>query len=224
MAAIQETADMPPSFRPITVLIADDHVVLATALFHYLEEFYRTESPVNSVAQLRDTLASWQQREGWRSSQLVVLLDIKFPNEDGLTALPKLIRENPEVRFLIFSAVRPSLTRHVIHDGAAGFISKGSGPKELRAAIEGAARGKICHSDPDTVGSLGEPTVLSPVRPLSPVLRRVLIMLQKGRNRREIATILGISLSGVEANITRIRRCFGIRHSARIDWKRCRTS
>lgn len=214
--------------RPITVLVAHDHVGVAAAITHLLAEHYATEPPVNSPAQLRNAVQAWRKRDGWRTGPLVVLLDISFGPEapGGLEVLPDLLADCPEAQFVMHTmyATR-SMVETSLDRGAVGFVDKLCGPTELRQAIEAAAAGKTAVFTLEDVGWGGggspPPRRHRPRRPLTRALRRVLGLLQAGRNRREIAEILGITMSGVEASMTRMRALYGFAPSDKVDWKGC---
>lgn len=145
--------------RPVTVLVADDHVGVAAAVTNWLARQYRCEPPVNSPRQLRDALASWAVREGWREGTLVVLLDIQFADDqpDGLELLEELCPRFPEARYVMYSAFASRLFVHrALELGALGFVDKLCGLTELNRAIEAAAQGrKAILTDRDVGGGRG---------------------------------------------------------------------
>ena len=208
--------------RQVAIVVADDHIGVAHALTSLLGRFYATLPAANSIPQLRSLLQEWTGSSQASGAQLVVLLDLEFPGgEDGLEALPDLRRGFPGVRFVVHSArEQQTIVRTAMLEGADGYVAKACGIAELRQAIASAVAGR----PKVLLGSGVEPTLgggLHPERPLTPALRRVLVCLQAGRRRQEIADVLGISLSAVEADVTRLRRAYGVRRGEAIDWGTC---
>lgn len=144
--------------RTTTVLVADDHVGLATAMTRCLGEHYRTQVAVNTPGQLRSVLHKWRDREGWKLTSLVVLLDISFgpESESGLELLADLVTRCPEARYVMYSmhGTRVFVGR-ALELGAAGFVDKRCGLSELRQAIDAAVEGKAARFTSANVGGGG---------------------------------------------------------------------
>ena len=101
-----------------SVLLCDDHVLLLEALVGIL--FAHEFSDVQAVTSPSAALSLLDAR-----SFQVCLLDIAFPNEDGLTALREFRRIRPEMKVLVLSATRDRrIVAEVLMEGALGFVGR----------------------------------------------------------------------------------------------------
>lgn len=208
---------MPPTRAPITVLIADNHIALAYSLSLLLERWFQMEPAVYTLGQLRGALSSWTNPVQYRP--MVVVLGVNFSGVSAIRALPKLSASFPEVRFLMYSVdFTEPLIDSSLRSGALGYVDKRSGVSELRWAIEAVSVGKVAVYGRDGPTRQGQPSGISPTSPLTPRLRQALLLFRKGRTRAEVATIMGISQSGVDALIARLRPLYGLAGRERIDW------
>lgn len=201
---------MSPS---LTVLVADDHVGLATALSEALRKWFLVEPPVNSIPQLEAALSRPPRPR-------VVLLDLAFGDANALRCLPDLVAACPEVAFVILSASWSEiLVDRALQKGAAGYLCKGVGLTELRQATQAAAAGRVAVYGPDGEACAGRgKQLICPKDPLRLKQRRLLGLLKQGHPRAEIARRLGISVAGVDAATRRLRRAFGLAPGQRVDW------
>jgi DNA-binding NarL/FixJ family response regulator/anti-sigma regulatory factor (Ser/Thr protein kinase) len=73
----------------------------------------------------------------------VVLMDVRMPDMDGVTAARSLLDENPEVKVVALTwSDDPSTVRDMLTAGAIGYVVKGGTIDELSAAIRRAATGE----------------------------------------------------------------------------------
>lgn len=207
----------PP--RRLTVLVADDHVLVASSLTTYLGDWFATDPPVNTLEQLRGALTAWTTKSP--VEPLVIVLDVDFRGVSALRALPDLTRDFPEVTFLMLSGTfTESLVDMALHSGAMGYLAKGVGLTEMKWAIETVAKGKIAvYGDAPTMQTRTEPG-LSPKGKLTPALRRAVQLFSRGKSRSEIGALLGISESGVDALVARVRAVYGLPPREPIEWQR----
>jgi DNA-binding NarL/FixJ family response regulator len=207
----------PP--RRLTVLVADDHVMVASSLTETLSQWFATDPPVNTLEQLRGALTSWTTRNPL--DPLVVVLDLDFRGVSALRALPDLTRDFPEVTFLMLSGhFTESLVDHALQCGAMGYLAKGVGSTELRWAIEAVAKGRFAVYGDEPYDRKPSEHCFSPKARLTPALRRAVQLFSKGKSRREISVLLGISESGVDALVARVRALYGLPPREPIEWQR----
>ncbi|WP_328300538.1 response regulator transcription factor [Streptomyces sp. NBC_00435] len=106
-----------PLPRPLRVLIADDNPVVRAGLAALLA----ATAGVEAVAEAADG------REALRLTRLhapeVVLLDVRMPGVDGISALPHLVRLAP-VLMLTYSR-EPEIIREALLLGAGGYLVHG---------------------------------------------------------------------------------------------------
>ncbi len=116
--------------RPARLLIADDHALIREST-RYMLEIDPNLEVVGEAASGREAL------ELCRSlSPDLVLMDVRMPEMDGLTATRLLKQENPAISVLIAS-VHKSEDYHLeaIRAGAAGYILKDISPEQLLEAV-----------------------------------------------------------------------------------------
>lgn len=118
-----------------SILLCDDHALLLEALVGILPA--HGFNGVKAVPSTRGALSLLRERPFQ-----VCLVNITFPDENGLVALREFRRLRPEMKVLIPSATRE---RRVIADalaaGALGFCSKDAEMATILAAIERVASG-----------------------------------------------------------------------------------
>src|SRR5439155_16678884 len=73
----------------------------------------------------------------------VVLMDVRLPGIDGISAVKRIQEAAPNVQFVIFSAYGDRrLLSDAIAAGARGYVMKGSPPEDLVRAIRTVAAGQ----------------------------------------------------------------------------------
>ena len=157
----------------------------------------------------------------------VVLMDIRMPRTDGLTATRTLMADPATAATRVLILTTFDLDEHVfaaIRAGASGFLLKDSTPDELLAAIRIVARGEALLA-PTVTRRLIEAFVLqSPTEPstkanLDVLTEReieVLRAVAHGRSNSEIATDLFISYATTKTHISHLLTKLGVRDRAQL--------
>ena len=149
----------------------------------------------------------------------VVLLDLKMPGVDGLSACARLrALDGPEVLILTVSEQEPDLYA-ALRVGAAGYLIKDMPPAELIEAVFAVARGEpriapALASRMLTDLGRGTATVDDPMARLSEREREVLALLAEGLRNREIAERLVISEPTVKTHVRHVLEKLRIRNRA----------
>lgn len=126
------------SAKAISILLADDHVLLAESL----ELFLRADG--GFVPQRAETLDRALAKIAEHGPFDVILLDLDMPGMGGLQGLEKAIAANGDGKVVLFSGqVRQDAAMRAIEMGAAGFIPKTLTPKSLATAVRFVAAGEI---------------------------------------------------------------------------------
>lgn len=206
------TAPTPaPGARPCRVLIVDDHQIVREGLRLILE----TEPSIEVIGEASDgaealDLAASQTPD-------VILMDLRMPGMDGLTAIEHLQRKHPDVAVVILTTYNEdNLMLRGLRAGAKGYLLKDTDRRTLSNAIKAAARGETLLTA-DAIARLlthastpCAPTRASGSLDLSKRELEVLAAVAAGERNKEIAVRLGISERTVKAHLTSIYNKFGV--------------
>ena len=132
----------------------------------------------------------------------VVIMDVRLPGIDGISALKRIADAAPNVQTVMFSAYGDRrLLADAIAAGARGYVMKGSPPEDLLRAVRSVTAGK-----PFVDPSLS-PTLLmgkdAADASLSQREREVLQLLAEGLHTEEVAGRLGLSGETVKSDTRR---------------------
>ncbi len=132
----------------------------------------------------------------------VVIMDVRLPGIDGISAV-KLIQEKaPGVKTVVFSAYGDKrLLSDAVAAGARGYVMKGSPPEDLLRAIRTVSAGKA-FVDPSLSPSLLMSQGLAEA-PLSEREREILQLLAEGYHTEEVARRIGLSSETVKSDTKR---------------------
>jgi DNA-binding NarL/FixJ family response regulator len=145
----------------------------------------------------------------------VVLLDIRMPKGDGLTALGRLKLERPHQQVLMLSTYdNPTYVARAVALGASGYVLKSSSRHELLDALHKAAKGESAWTREElrrVTGALATPRLNADVEvPLTQRESEVLRQLALGLTNKEIAQALHISYETVKEHVQHILRKIGV--------------
>jgi DNA-binding NarL/FixJ family response regulator len=151
----------------------------------------------------------------------VVLMDVRMPRLDGISATREIVAADPGVRVLIVTTFEDDeYIFGALGAGASGFLLKRTRPEELIAAIRTVAAGEALLSPSVTrrvVDRMTKNTPLGTTREderldeLTPRERDVLDLLARGLSNREIADDLVVEESTVKTHVKRILMKLGVR-------------
>lgn len=125
------------SASPIRVGIADDHVILRSAI----KQFFQQEGSAHVVAETADGRGAIDMV---RTTTLdVLILDITMPGQGGLDVIAMLRAKAPKVGILAFSShPEQQYAVNLIRLGASGYLNKQCEPAELLQAVKAIAAGR----------------------------------------------------------------------------------
>lgn len=191
--------------HPLTVVLADDHVVVRSGLRVLLD----SEPSIDVVAEAGDVRAAMAAVEQHRPDVLV--LDLHMPGEPGLSAIPRFGECSPGTRVVVLTAQRdPSYAGEAMRLGAAGYVPKEAAEGHLIAAIEIAAEDGT-YLEPQ-LGARLAANVSAAGRTAPELTQReveVLRLIARGLTNREMAERLYLSVRTVESHRARIQRKLG---------------
>ncbi|MCF6474938.1 response regulator transcription factor [Nonomuraea sp. MG754425] len=144
----------------------------------------------------------------------VVLMDIRMPEQDGLTTTELLLsRPNPPRILVLTTFDADDMVLRALRLGASGFLLKDTPPPKMIEAVRAAARGEPVLSPSVARQVIAAATGrYEPLRPqaarelatLTEREREVAVEVARGGSNAEIARALSVSVATVKAYITRI--------------------
>lgn len=151
----------------------------------------------------------------------VVLMDIRMPRMDGLSATQELMRRTPAPRVIVLTTFdTDDMVVRALRIGAAGFLLKDTPPARLVEAVRSVAAGASTLSPQVTaalVASLGGSGPANPgLGELSEREREVAEAIARGLSNAEIAAELYMSLATVKAHVGRILTKLGVDNRVQI--------
>ena len=192
----------------IKILIADDHEVVRCGLKTLL-----ADTDVEVMAEVSTGEEAVKYALAHRPD--VVLLDIRMPEGDGLTALGRIKLDKPEMPILMLSTFdNPTYIARSVALGASGYLLKGCTREELLTALRAAAAGESVWTRDElrrVTGALATPRLAADVEvPLTQRESEVLRQLAYGLTNKEIAAALHISYETVKEHVQHILRKIGV--------------
>lgn len=128
---------MPPPPAPVRVLIADDQSLIRLGFRMVLD----AADGIEVVGEAGDGAEAIAATESLRPD--VVLMDVRMPGVDGITATARIARDHPEVRVLVLTTFDlDEYAFGALRAGAGGFLLKDAGREELVAAVRAVAAGE----------------------------------------------------------------------------------
>jgi DNA-binding NarL/FixJ family response regulator len=150
----------------------------------------------------------------------VVLMDVRMPDLDGISATRDVLAGFPEVKVVILTTFeQDDYIFGALNSGASGFLLKRTRPEELIAAIHTIAAGDSLLS-PSVTSRVIERMAGQPapgaardprVAELTPRETEVLGLVARGLSNAEIAATLVIEESTVKTHLKRILAKLGVR-------------
>jgi DNA-binding NarL/FixJ family response regulator len=195
----------------IKVLIADDHSIVRDGLNALLSE----EHDIEVVAQAKDGQEAIELFKKNRPD--IVLMDSVMPIFDGAAATARIKAINPGVKVIGLSAhIEINSVVDMFNAGAIAYIHKDCGVDEIIRAINTVIGGNIFLSSnvlnilmSDYLDYKND-RVSSNKPKLTPRETEVLKKLAEGKNNKEIAALLNISVKTVQTFVQQIVKKVGI--------------
>lgn len=193
----------------IRVLIADDHLIIRQGIRLILE----TEEDFELVGEAADGAEALHLCAELRPQ--VVLMDLRMPGMDGLTAIERLRVAQPEIAVVILTTFNEDeLMLRGLRAGAKGYLLKDTSREALFNTLRAAARGETLLA-PDLLARLlrqaeGAPRAAEGGVSLSEREGEVLAAVARGERSKEIAFRLGITERTVKAHLASIYNKLGV--------------
>ena len=150
----------------------------------------------------------------------VVLMDIRMPGMDGLTATRLITAQERRPRVLVLTTFDlDAYLYEALRAGASGFLLKDALPVDLLSAIRVVAAGEgilaptVTRRLIDTFaqGAPQPPSVTGALSSLTPREREVLLHIASGLTNAEIGSALGVTTGTVKTHVTALLSKLGLR-------------
>lgn len=191
--------------KTVTVLIADDQTLFREGIKDLLED----EKGISVVGEAADGPETIRLAKKLKPN--VILMDIKLPHMDGVSATRQIRKECPDTNVLILSSYEDEAhIMEAIQAGANGYLSKMLPASELVNALKAFANegvmipqsvmGKLIQG----LRQMGNATAEASLVALTKTEIRVLALLGRGQSNKEIAASLGCSVKTVKNHLNSI--------------------
>jgi len=195
------------------ILLADDHSLILEGIKGLLESEYEIVGLVDNGKALVDAAL--------RLKPDIVVLDISMPILNGIDAMREMKRELPQAKAIILTMhSSPIYLRRALEAGASGYVLKSGAAEELLTAVAKILKGETYITPAFNVGALerlasscgqGRSTI-----ELTSRQRQILQLVAEGRQNKEIAQILQVSVKTVEFHRSRLMAKVGARSIAEL--------
>jgi len=194
-----------------TFLIIDDHPLFREALGNAVR-LAHPDAQIFEAMSIAEALHILAAEPGID----LALLDLSLPDATGFSGFQRLRETYPRLPVGIVSSEEDrQIIREALSLGAAGYLPKSTSKRELAASIERVLSGSI--SVPKDFVGAGErgnipsaQALRARLRELTPQQLRVLELIRRGYQNKEIAHELQVAESTVKAHVTEILRKLGL--------------
>ncbi|KRL86854.1 response regulator transcription factor [Lacticaseibacillus pantheris] len=186
----------------IKVLIVDDHEMVRLGISSYLG----IQQDIEVIGEAENGADGRDQALADRPD--VILMDLKMPKMDGVTATKEILASWPQARVIILTSfIDDELVYPAMAAGAAGYILKTSTAAEIADAIRNTMRGQstIAPEVNDKLQNKDQAMAdMALYDDLTSREREVLDLIAQGKSNQQIADELFITLKTVKTHVSNI--------------------
>lgn len=195
------------------ILLVDDHAIVRQGYRRLLE----CDPSILVVGEASNASQACQTAR--ELSPDVVVMDIALPGTSGIEATRRMLKDQPQLRILMFSMYDDAIyASRALEAGALGYLSKATAPEVLVQAIYAVSRGER-YVSADVAANMARSVIQpgkSEIGALTPREFEVLRLLVQGEPVRSIGEKLGLSEKTVANHQSAIREKLGARNSAQL--------
>lgn len=198
----------------LRILIADDHAMFRAGVVELLKglpdvEVVAEAASGNQAVKLASTL-----------HPDIVIMDLAMDDLNGLEATAQIHARHADIKLIILSMhANEEYVHEALSSGASAYVLKRSTPDELKLAIEAVAHGgtflsaAVSRQVIDEYAGHGD-AKLHPGQHLTHRQKQVLQLISEGKNVKEIALQLKLSVKTVESHRAELMQRLGIPNAA----------
>lgn len=189
----------------IRLLIADDHPVVRDGL----SSMFDRDPGFEVLAEAGDGAEAVRLAQALAPD--VILMDLRMPGMDGVSAITELAARGVTARVLVLTTYdTDTYVLPAIEAGATGYLLKDAPRAELLRAVRAAARGEAVLSPPVAARLMSRVRATGAATPLSQREREVLELVAAGTTNREAAARLFITEATVKSHLVNIYTKLGV--------------
>ncbi|MFI5712566.1 response regulator [Kribbella sp. NPDC051620] len=193
---------------PIKLLIADDHPVVRDGL----SGMFARDPDFEVLGEAADGAEALALAKELQPD--VILMDLRMPGMDGLTAITELAKQGSAARVLVLTTYdTDTYVVPAIEAGATGYLLKDAPRDELLRAVRAAAAGESVLS-PSVASRLVNRVRTPEAGPLTQREIEVLELVAAGNTNRETAVRLFISEATVKSHLLNLYLKLGVNDRA----------
>jgi DNA-binding NarL/FixJ family response regulator len=203
---LSSNAPLPARRGSIRIALVDDH--------HLVREGLRLVLSAEPGLEVVGQAATHTEAFELAASQApdVLLLDLGFPEGDGMPLIRALLGRHPTLRIIVVTMDRsPESVRQAFVAGASGYVVKGARSSELVDAVRAVAHGeRYAHSS--VTGAIVDDAVrlAQSGQALSVREREIVSHLASGHSPAVVARMLGISVHTVRRHVANVSAKLGL--------------
>ena len=195
---------------PISILLADDHVLVRQSLRSLLER-----EGFLVAGEASDGQEAIRRVESLNPE--VVVMDISMPTLNGVDAARELSRSFPKTKLILLTQHdEDEYVSEALEAGVKGYVLKNQAPSDLVQAIRQVSRGEVYLSPGVSSAVLNayRSRGKKPANPLTAREHQVLQLIAEGKSTKDIASLLGISVKTADTHRTRLMQKLDIHETA----------